>query len=228
MAGKLWEFFVYDNPPDAALEALTDSFLKANFQTGPLLREIFLSKEFYSGKAVRTQIKCPLQYVVSLLKQLEITTPPVGFPSSAGQQLGQVPFLPPNVAGWDWGKAWINTNTLLSRYNLAGFLTKGTGTDDNAIAKQQMKTPGMGKGPKRMGRGWQGPDYEKIAPRPLRDDPATLVDSLIYRFFQAPVPDKARASFIDYAIAKQGVIFTNKETAELCHLILSTPYYQLC
>ncbi len=228
MAGKLWEFFVYDNPPDAALEALTDSFLKANFQTGPLLREIFLSKEFYSGKAVRTQIKCPLQYVVSLLKQLEITTPPVGFPSSAGQQLGQVPFLPPNVAGWDWGKAWINTNTLLSRYNLAGFLTKGTGSDDNAIAKQQMKTPGMGKGPKRMGRGWQGPDYEKIAPRPLRDDPATLVDSLIYRFFQAPVPDKARASFIDYAIAKQGVIFTNKETAELCHLILSTPYYQLC
>jgi uncharacterized protein (DUF1800 family) len=228
ITGKLWEFFVYENPPDAALEALTDSFLKADFQTGPLLREIFLSKEFYSEKAVRTQIKCPLQYIISLLKQLELDNPPVGFPIIAEQQLGQIPFLPPNVAGWDWGKAWINTNTLLSRYNLAGFLTKGTGIDENAIANQKMKAPGMGKGPKRMGRDWQGPDYEKIVPRSLREDPATLVDSLIARFFQAPVPAKARASFIDYATAKQGVIFTNKETAELCHLILSTPYYQLC
>lgn len=228
MAKKLWEFFVYDNPPEAALESLTDSFIAADFQTGPLLREIFLSKEFYSEKAVRTQIKCPLQYIISLLKQLEVKTPPIGFPVLAEQQLGQVPFLPPNVAGWDWGKAWINTNTLLTRYNLAGFLTKGTDLSDKTMVTAQMKTPGMARGPNRMGQNWQGPDYEKIAPRPLRDDPAILVDSLIERFFQAPVPDKARTSFIDYATAKQGVIFTNKETAELCHLILSTPYYQLC
>ncbi|MES2477069.1 MAG: DUF1800 domain-containing protein [Verrucomicrobiota bacterium] len=228
MAGKLWEFFVYENPPEAALESLTDSFLKANFNTGPLLREFFLSKEFYATKAVHTQIKCPLQYLISLLKQLELKTPPVGFPILAEQQLGQIPFLPPNVAGWDWGKAWINTNTLLTRYNLAGFLTKGTGLEDSAMANQKMKTPGMAKGPKRMGRNWQGPDYETIAPRPLRENPEALVDSLIDRFFQAPVPEKARASFIDYATAKQGVVFTNQETAELCHLILSTPYYQLC
>ncbi|MES2922942.1 MAG: DUF1800 domain-containing protein [Verrucomicrobiota bacterium] len=227
MSRKLWEFFVYENPSAAALDSLSASFQKSNFQTGPLLREIFLSKEFYAEASIRSQIKSPVQYLIELLKQLEIATPPAGFPINAEQQLGQVLFMPPNVAGWDWGQAWINTNTLLTRYNLAGFLTKGAGQTDQTMANEKVKTPGMAPGPKLMGRGWQGPDYEKIAPRALREVPADLVDSLIFRFFQGPLPDKARKPFIEYAETKKGVVFTNKETAELCHLMLSTPYYQL-
>lgn len=228
LPAKIWEFFVYDKPAPAAVDELAKIFRKAEFRTAPLLREIFLSKEFYSEKAMRTQIKSPVQYIASLLKQLEIDTPPAGFPITAEQQLGQVLFMPPNVAGWDWGQAWINTNTLLTRYNLAGFITKGAGTDERKMANEKARTPGMGPAPKRMGRGWQGPDYESIAPRPLREHPADLVDSLIFRFFQGPLPEKARGPLVEYATSKKGAIFTNTETAELCHLILSTPYYQLC
>jgi hypothetical protein len=39
--------------------------------------------------------------------------------------LGQVPFYPPNVKGWDYGRAWINANTLLLRANIAGYLVSG-------------------------------------------------------------------------------------------------------
>ncbi|MEX1114436.1 MAG: DUF1800 domain-containing protein [Akkermansiaceae bacterium] len=228
MAKKLWEFFVYAEPSESAIEALATIYQKSDFQTGPLLREIFLSREFYSEAAMRSQIKSPVQYLVALLKQLEISDPPNGFPITAQQQLGQVLFMPPNVAGWDWGQGWINTNTLLTRYNLAGFLTKGTNTSETSMVGQQAKTPGMAPGPKKMGRGWKGPDYEKVAPRPLRENPADLVDSLVFRFFQNAIPDKARSSFVEYATSKQGMIFTNKEVGELCHLMLSTPYYQLC
>ena len=228
MAKKIWEFFVYDTPSESAIGALADVLRKADYQMAPLLRAIFLSREFYAEDSIRSQIKSPVQFLIGLLKQLEITNPPAAFPITAQQQLGQVLFLPPNVAGWDWGQAWINTNTLLTRYNLAGFLTKGADGPDAAMNAQRGKIPKMAPTPKRAGRGWQGPDYEKIAPRPLRDNPAKLVDSLIFRFFQGPLPDKARGSFIEYATAKKGVIFTNKETAELCHLMLSTPYYQLC
>ena len=227
MTRKLWEFFVYEKPSESAINALAEGFQKADFKTGPLLREIFLSKEFYSESAMRSQIKCPVQYLVGLLKQLEISSPPVGFPIVAEQQLGQVLFMPPNVAGWDWGQAWINTNTLLTRYNLAGFLTKGAGDAGKSMAEERMKSKGKAAA-KNMGIGWKGPDYEKIAPRPLRDNPSDLVDSLIFRFFQDPVPEKARTSFIEYAKDKKGVVFTNKEVGELCHLMLSTPYYQLC
>ncbi len=227
MANKLWEFFVYEKPTAAALEILTESFQKADFQTGPLLREIFLSKEFYAEASIRSQIKSPVQYLVQMLKQLGISDPPLGFPITAQMQLGQVLFMPPNVAGWDWGQAWINTNTLLTRYNLAGFLTKGAGPAEMKMTDDSMKAPGMAMA-RQMGRGWLGPNYEQIAPRPLRETPADLVDSLIFRFFQSPLPDKARSSFIEYAVSKKGAILTNSETAELCHLMLSTPYYQLC
>jgi uncharacterized protein (DUF1800 family) len=227
MANKIWEFFAYEKPPEAAIDALASTFEKSGFQTGPLLREIFLSKEFYSETSIRAQIKSPISYLVGLLKQLEIAAPPMGFPITAQQQLGQLLFMPPNVAGWDWGQAWINTNTLLTRYNLAGFITNGSGGDDEDMVGQRGKTPGMPKAGKRMGRSWKGPDYGKIVPRPLRENPEELVDSLTFRFFQGPIPAKNRASFIEYAISKKGAIFTNKEVAELCHLILSTPQYQL-
>jgi uncharacterized protein (DUF1800 family) len=225
---KIWEFFVHEQPAEAAIDSLADTLARADYQIAPLLREIFLSSEFYAEASIRSQIKSPIQFLIQLLKQLEIDEPPAGFPITAQQQLGQILFLPPNVAGWDWGQAWINTNTLLTRYNLAGFLTKGSDEGGKAMAMERVKTPGMAPAPRRGGRGWNGPDYGEIAPRPLRENPAGLVDSLIFRFFQGPLPDKARGSFIEYATAKKGVIFTDKETAELCHLMLSTPYYQLC
>jgi len=226
MARKLWEFFVYEKPSDAALDILTASFLKSDFRVSPLLREIFLSQEFYSESAIRSQVKCPVQFMVQILKQLEISDPPKAFPLAAQQQLGQVLFMPPNVAGWDWGQAWINTNTLFTRYNLAGFITTSSSSNSLIPQDEAMKAKGMGPA-KRMARSWKGPDYEKIAPRPLREKPADLVDSLVFRFFQSPLPEKARKSFLEYATQKKGAIFTDHETAELCHLMLSTPYYQL-
>jgi len=240
VSSKLWAYFVTDEAPPAVVEALGKSFRAANFNTGTLLREIFLSKDFYAESVMRAQIKPPVQFVTQLLKQLEIAKPPQGFEMRAGRELGQQVFSPPNVAGWDWGKAWINTNTLLTRYNLAGFITKGADAAPMAAEAsaggnmmEMMDEGGGGKkgGMRRENRGaarnWNGPDYEKIAPRSLRENPTDLVDALIFRFFQGTVPDKARGSFIDYATAKQGVVFTNKEVAELVHLMLSTPYYQL-
>ncbi|NJM37052.1 MAG: DUF1800 domain-containing protein [Akkermansiaceae bacterium] len=80
MVKKLWEFFVKENPSAVTLDQLTTIFQQRNFSVAPVLREIFLSKEFYEEATTRTQIKCPVQYLVALLKQLEIIEPPVGFP----------------------------------------------------------------------------------------------------------------------------------------------------
>ncbi|WP_367875228.1 DUF1800 family protein [Luteolibacter sp. Populi] len=229
---KLWEYFVAENPSEEGVDALAKSFREADFKVEPLLREIFLSKSFYSEKAMHDQIKCPIQYLVQMSKELEIPELPTAYVLNAQQQLGQVLFAPPNVAGWDWGKAWINTNTLLSRYNVAGFVTKGAqesadppAKGDEMMADERQKR--LGNAVKRAERNWPGPDYERIAPRELREDPEKLVGSLINRFFQTPLSDKERGVFVEYAKSKGGAIFTNKETSELCHLMLSTPRYQL-
>ena len=232
---KLWEYFAAEDPPEEGVEALAKSFKAADFKVEPLLREIFRSKAFYSEKIVRNQIKSPVQFLVQMLKELELENPPQGYTVNAQQQLGQVLFMPPNVAGWDWGKAWINTNTLLTRYNVAGFITKGA-QESSKLAANDDETMDMEMDRKQMRvanvleraqRNWAGPDYEKIAPRSLRDDPAKLVDSLVQRFFQAPLGGKERGAFVEYAASKKGAIFTNKEVGELCHLMMSTPHYQL-
>ncbi len=38
--------------------------------------------------------------------------------ASRMQELGQLPFHPPSVKGWDGGRTWINAATILSRANL--------------------------------------------------------------------------------------------------------------
>ena len=62
----------------------------------------------------------------------------------------------------------------------------------------------------------------------LRENPEKLVESLVLRFFHGPLPANASTSFIEYAQSKKGTSFTDKQVAELCHLMLSTPHYQLC
>ncbi|MGD7652687.1 MAG: DUF1800 domain-containing protein [Verrucomicrobiales bacterium] len=228
MAGKIWAFFADDNPAESTLDALAKTLGGSGYQMKPMLREMFLSEDFYSQRVMRGQIKCPVQFLIQLLKELEVERPPVGFPLLGEQQLGQVLFMPPNVAGWDWGQAWINTNTLLTRYNLAGFITKGTDDGLKPGKGQLGKGTMTGLVKRNMAKNWQGPDYGRIAPERLRGNPVALVDSLVFRFFQGPVADKARKSFIEYAKSKQDAEFTDKEVGELCHLMMSTPYYQLC
>src|SRR5438309_3320675 len=91
----------------------------------PVLREIFSSAEFYSDRAMGTQIKSPLQYIVQTSKLLETQLPSPIVVQNAMKQMGQILLAPPNVKGWDGGKSWITTSTLLFRYNFANYLLNG-------------------------------------------------------------------------------------------------------
>ena len=228
LAGKVWEFFGYENPEPELTARLGAAFFKTGYEMKPLLREVFLSEEFYSPRAMNSQIKSPLEFMVMMNRQLELGRLPDGVIFAVLKQLGQVPFLPPNVAGWDWGKAWVNTHTLLARYHYAGLVT-GAGGDPKMVAN------GV-RGQKQKGRAFLGhalqrsiikPDYEILAPRKLREDVPKLIEELAFRLFQAPLSEKDRVAFESYATAKKGVVFTNTEVAELMHLMMSTPSYQL-
>lgn len=226
MAKKLWEFFSYESPDAALVKELGSVMRNANYEIKPLLKEIFLSEEFYSAASMGNQIKCPIQYLVQMLKELEIQEPPMGWLVNAQVQLGQILFMPPNVAGWDWGKAWINTNTLLSRYNVAGNLIEGkigASGGERGMMMERMQERREQRGANEKYK----PVFAKIAPEASRNETGELVDFLIARFFSVPVPAKARESFVEYANAKKGISFTDKELGELCHLMMSTPYYQL-
>jgi len=119
VAAKLYRFFVRDEVPSSIKTELGRSFRASGYQIKPLVRRIFLSRDFYSPPAVATQIKSPVQLVVSTYRKLglrEVPTIPDFGRMTGG--LGQTLFEPPNVAGWAGGRTWITPSTLLQRGNL--------------------------------------------------------------------------------------------------------------
>jgi uncharacterized protein (DUF1800 family) len=120
IAGKIYRFFVRDDISRAFQERLSVIFRDNNYEIAPLLRTIFLSKDFYSPPSVGTRIKGPVELIVSTYRKLGLRELP-GIPdfNAASGELGQVLLNPPTVAGWAQGRAWITPGTLLARGNFA-------------------------------------------------------------------------------------------------------------
>ncbi|MBI2423601.1 MAG: DUF1800 domain-containing protein [Candidatus Hydrogenedentes bacterium] len=115
---KLWEYFAYENPEPEIVEGLAQTLRANNYELKPLLTQLFLSRAFYSEKALGTQVKSPAQLLVQLCEDLDVPRVPPAFAGRAGRSLGQDLFYPPNVKGWEGNRAWVNANTLLLRYNM--------------------------------------------------------------------------------------------------------------
>lgn len=169
LSAKIWNFYAGENPSPHWNQILASEYRASNLQTGDFLERIFLSREFYSSKYRRRQIKGPVQWLVQTCKVLERPMPNPKMINSTLAQLGQVPFAPPNVKGWDGGRAWISSSTLLLRYNLAGTLVRGGPTP---------------------------PDIEKILPSGT--NPEKACELLSMRFFQSPMSPALRAKTVDF------------------------------
>ena len=68
-------------------------------------------------------MKSPVELAVGAVRALGIETDfkPLDKPI---EQMGQVLFMPPNVAGWPGGATWINSSALLQRINMAAALAE--------------------------------------------------------------------------------------------------------
>jgi uncharacterized protein (DUF1800 family) len=130
---RLYGYYVRDVPDDilnaphsvrSAIIGLTDTLERSGYDTGPMLRRLFLSRHFYEACA-GGRIKSPAEVVVGDVRSLLATPRNVGLGARAMSQMGQTLFFPPSVAGWPSGRAWISTSTLLARQNFTAALLTG-------------------------------------------------------------------------------------------------------
>jgi uncharacterized protein (DUF1800 family) len=119
VSAKLYKFFVRDEVSPTVQANLGRTFRDSGYQLKPLMKQLLLSRDFYSEASTATQIKSPVQLVVSTYKKLGLREVPSipDFGRMTGS-LGQSLFDPPNVAGWAGGRTWITPSTLLQRGNL--------------------------------------------------------------------------------------------------------------
>jgi hypothetical protein len=119
VAAKVYRYLVREDVSPAVKAELGRVFKGSRYQMRPLLKRIFLSKDFYSPPSIATQIKSPVVLVVSTYRKMGLrqlpTVPDFGRLTGG---LGQTLFDPPNVAGWAGGRTWITPATLMQRGNL--------------------------------------------------------------------------------------------------------------
>lgn len=113
-----------DAPSAALIEPLAMEFRRHDYDMSWLLKTIFRSNLFYSPLAVRQRIKSPVEYAIGLLRSLGGSSNAFALAQDL-LQMGQGVFFPPNVKGWDGGREWINSSTLVSRANLVWGLVGG-------------------------------------------------------------------------------------------------------
>jgi uncharacterized protein (DUF1800 family) len=212
---KLYRYFISEaqDPPAALLEPLAERLRKSAYDVGDLVRTMLLSRHFFSEHAYRARIKSPVEFVL-------------GAASAVGQKLvapqalvskmdamGQSLFAPPNVKGWEGGKNWLNTATVLARHNFAQTLTSGTGQlnlgDPTAPIAVAI-------------------DPAAIIRREKLTEPEQIVALLIDLLLDGQVRDEARQRLQSFvAEGRPQGSNLDQRVRETIHSIMTMPEYQL-
>ena len=135
IAAKLVKYFVMDEPQPPELLAPLANFLRdQDMQIGPTVQKILSSNLFYSKHSVGRKVRSPVELAIGFLRTLDGSTDSYKL-AEALQRLGQGLLYPPSVKGWDGGRTWINSSTLLARSNLIRSLLEN---DKTRFGKQTL------------------------------------------------------------------------------------------
>ena len=138
---KIWEWFVYKNPADATVKEYARKFTASGMDVKELVRAIAKSDEFYSERALRKQIKNPVDFCVASFRSLGLGSAVLDRINQAQDEqtrrrfagavniltlkttsMGMELMYPPDVAGWVSGEEWISTATMVERIKWADVL----------------------------------------------------------------------------------------------------------
>jgi uncharacterized protein (DUF1800 family) len=201
---KLFRHFVSEaeSPSDALLEPLVDQFRQSELDVGQVLRRMLSSRMFFSSAAYRQRIKSPVEFVVGAVLGVSGDFPMQPLVAMM-QGLGQELFAPPNVKGWDGGKAWLNTATLLARDNFVWKLVGGQADASYC-------------------------DPASLAKSHSGSDAASQIDFLADLFLQNDIDGSVKRKLVDYLKhdSPTGAAW-DRRLRETLHMLLVLPEYQL-
>lgn len=129
LSDRLIEYFEGQAPEPARGAAYAELLARSDYRLEPYLRALFSDPAFYRQEVVGNRIQSPLDFLAGSALRLGID-PPARLLELGLRALGQRPFYPPSVKGWDEGRAWITTSSMLQRANLAGVLLGVVGPDE--------------------------------------------------------------------------------------------------
>ena len=132
LSQKLFSYFAYDNPSNDTITRLANVYTDSNGNIGQVVSAILNSDEFWSSQSHLGQVKSPVDYVATAMRFLGATVTPKAAAYMLNN-MGQLPFDPPSVFGWPSGAAWINTSTIIDRFNFPLLLQSDDGATTTTL-----------------------------------------------------------------------------------------------
>lgn len=206
---KLARKFVSDNPPQALVNKMAQTFQKTEGDIREVLKTMFNATEFWSPEVYRAKIKTPFEMTVSAVRALGADTN--GNPQFHRwlAQMGEGLFLMQPPTGYpDTAEHWVNTGALLERMNFALALSS------NRIVGTRV-------------------DLNKFAPGVPLNSQAQLVDHYAKVLLRGDITPQTRAT-IDRSLSESQLAMNDhpapavsaKDAAKIVGLLLGSPEFQ--
>jgi len=127
LSRRLFRYLAGVDPSGAEVERLAGVFRARHGHVKPLLRALLLGAEFRSLCERRDVVRCPIEWVVWVLRSTQLGVRWRDFERI--KELGQLPFLPPSVRGWPEGALWMNSSSLADRFRFAAWAAQRSQVD---------------------------------------------------------------------------------------------------
>jgi uncharacterized protein (DUF1800 family) len=122
---KLWNEFIATPLDPTTAGNLQAAYTSSGKGLKATLTLILNHPALFDSIAEPNMIKPPIVYVVGAMRALGL-----GVTDSTANDyldaMGQLPYFPPTVAGWEGGLSWLNTNSALARFGFVGELLSKT------------------------------------------------------------------------------------------------------
>jgi uncharacterized protein (DUF1800 family) len=213
LAKNLLKEFIHPQPTDEHIEHYAKRLIAHEWDVKKVMREMLSSRLFFSDWAYRARIKSPVELAVGAALAMggKVST---DFLRESTIRLGQNLLNPPNVKGWPGDKTWINSNTVLLRFNFA--MQMATQRQREFVRKSAIDD-------------WLEQNKIKSA-----DD---VIDHFAAVLLDGELPDEAREKFVDYMNLdsknnekpfKLSGETINSKVRGLLHMMMTMPEFQLC
>jgi uncharacterized protein (DUF1800 family) len=107
--------------PHPTRARLARVYRSSGLRVRPVVGEILAHPALYRDLDAPTMVKSPVVFVAGTLR-----TTGQGIDRDSWtwmlQAMGQYPFRPPSVAGWEWGPSWLSSNSMRMRFDFANYM----------------------------------------------------------------------------------------------------------
>jgi uncharacterized protein (DUF1800 family) len=166
LCGRIWAYLTPRPCPPGVMRRMVRAYRGSGTAVRPVL-EIALRHHAVSGDLDEPdQVKPPLVYLAGMHRLTGTPVRGLHWSWILGQ-MGQRPFYPPSVAGWDQDAAWLSTDTIRARFQAAAALVEDV-VAEGSVPGGQSAARALAEAFRATGEPWVSPRTRRALERHAR------------------------------------------------------------